>query len=62
MAKLAGEAMKAGALGFNIVKHKLAAFIVSAFFSGLSRCSCTNCSPCVSSGNTVMNMKRYWLG
>ncbi len=28
--------MQAGALGFNIVKHKLAAFVVSAFFSGLS--------------------------
>jgi branched-chain amino acid transport system permease protein len=30
------DAVQAGALGFNIVKHKLAAFIVSAFFSGLS--------------------------
>ena len=30
------DPMQAGALGFNIVKHKLAAFIVSAFFSGLS--------------------------
>jgi branched-chain amino acid transport system permease protein len=28
--------VQAGALGFNITKHKLAAFIVSAFFSGLS--------------------------
>jgi len=30
------DAVQAGALGFNIVKHKLAAFVVSAFFSGLS--------------------------
>jgi branched-chain amino acid transport system permease protein len=30
------DPIQAGALGFNIVKHKLAAFIVSAFFSGLS--------------------------
>jgi branched-chain amino acid transport system permease protein len=30
------DAMQAGALGFNVVKHKLAAFIVSAFFSGLA--------------------------
>src|SRR3954470_5729142 len=30
------DPMQAGALGFNIVKHKLAAFLVSAFFSGLS--------------------------
>jgi branched-chain amino acid transport system permease protein len=30
------DPVQAGALGFNIVKHKLAAFIVSAFFSGLS--------------------------
>lgn len=30
------DAVQAGALGFNIVKHKLFAFIVSAFFSGLS--------------------------
>ena len=28
--------MQAGALGFNVTKHKLAAFIVSAFFSGLA--------------------------
>ena len=28
--------VQAGALGFNIVKHKLAAFVVSAFLSGLS--------------------------
>ena len=28
--------MQAGALGFNVVKHKLVAFIVSAFFSGLA--------------------------
>ena len=27
---------QAGALGFNVIKHKLAAFCVSAFFSGLS--------------------------
>jgi len=30
------DAVQAGALGFNIVKHKLAAFLVSAFFSGLA--------------------------
>jgi branched-chain amino acid transport system permease protein len=30
------DPVQAGALGFNITKHKLAAFIVSAFFSGLS--------------------------
>jgi branched-chain amino acid transport system permease protein len=30
------DPVQAGALGFNIVKHKLAAFIVSAFFSGLA--------------------------
>lgn len=30
------DAVQAGALGFNVAKHKLAAFVVSAFFSGLS--------------------------
>ena len=30
------DAVQAGALGFNVTKHKLAAFIISAFFSGLS--------------------------
>ena len=30
------DAIQAGALGFNVAKHKLAAFIVSAFFSGLA--------------------------
>lgn len=30
------DPVQAGALGFNVVKHKLAAFIVSAFFSGLA--------------------------
>lgn len=30
------DPVQAGALGFNITKHKLAAFVVSAFFSGLS--------------------------
>jgi branched-chain amino acid transport system permease protein len=30
------DPVQAGALGFNVVKHKLAAFIISAFFSGLS--------------------------
>src|ERR1700721_2123879 len=30
------DPVQAGALGFNIVKHKPAAFVVSAFFSGLS--------------------------
>src|SRR5271168_5032612 len=30
------DPVQAGALGFNIVKHKLAAFLVSALFSGLS--------------------------
>jgi len=30
------DAVQAGALGFNLTKHKLAAFVVSAFFSGLA--------------------------
>ena len=30
------DAVQASALGFNVAKHKLAAFIVSAFFSGLA--------------------------
>ena len=30
------DAVQAGALGFNVAKHKLFAFIVSAFFSGLA--------------------------
>ncbi len=30
------DAIQAGALGFNVTKHKIAAFIISAFFSGLS--------------------------
>ena len=30
------DPIQAGALGFNVTKHKLAAFIVSAFFSGLA--------------------------
>jgi len=30
------DAVQAGALGFNVTKHKLAAFITSAFFSGLA--------------------------
>src|SRR5277367_2266665 len=30
------DPVQAGALGFNVTKHKLAAFIVSAFFSGLA--------------------------
>ena len=30
------DAVQAGALGFNVAKHKLAAFVVSAFFSGLA--------------------------
>lgn len=29
------DKIQAGALGFNVAKHKLAAFIISAFFSGL---------------------------
>lgn len=29
------DKVQAGALGFNVTKHKLAAFIISAFFSGL---------------------------
>jgi branched-chain amino acid transport system permease protein len=29
------DKVQAGALGFNVVKHKLAAFTISAFFSGL---------------------------
>src|ERR1700688_2394351 len=30
------DAVQAGALGFNVTKHKLTAFITSAFFSGLA--------------------------
>jgi branched-chain amino acid transport system permease protein len=30
------DAVQAGALGFNVVKHKLAAFVISALFSGLA--------------------------
>ena len=30
------DAVQAGALGFSVTKHKLAAFIISAFFSGLA--------------------------
>jgi branched-chain amino acid transport system permease protein len=30
------DPVQAGALGFNVAKHKLAAFCVSAFFSGLA--------------------------
>ncbi|GAC1332033.1 MAG: branched-chain amino acid ABC transporter permease [Beijerinckiaceae bacterium] len=30
------DAIEAGALGFNVTKHKLAAFCISAFFSGLA--------------------------
>ncbi|NPU12802.1 branched-chain amino acid ABC transporter permease [Bradyrhizobium sp. 83012] len=30
------DKVQAGALGFNVTKHKLAAFVVSAFFSGLA--------------------------
>jgi len=30
------DAIQAGALGFNVTKHKLTAFIISAFFSGLA--------------------------
>jgi branched-chain amino acid transport system permease protein len=30
------DALQAGALGFNVTKHKLFAFVVSAFFSGLA--------------------------
>jgi branched-chain amino acid transport system permease protein len=30
------DSVQAGALGFNVTKHKLFAFIVSAFFSGLA--------------------------
>ncbi len=30
------DAVQAGALGFNVTKHKLAAFVISAFFSGLA--------------------------
>jgi branched-chain amino acid transport system permease protein len=30
------DAMQAGALGFNVTKHKLFAFVISAFFSGLA--------------------------
>ncbi len=30
------DAVQAGALGFNVTKHKLTAFVISAFFSGLS--------------------------
>jgi branched-chain amino acid transport system permease protein len=30
------DAVQAGALGFNVTKHKLTAFIISAMFSGLA--------------------------
>jgi branched-chain amino acid transport system permease protein len=30
------DAVQAGALGFNVTKHKLVAFVISAFFSGLA--------------------------
>ncbi len=30
------DAVQTGALGFNVTKHKLTAFVISAFFSGLS--------------------------
>jgi len=30
------DAVQAGSLGFNVAKHKLAAFVVSAFFSGFA--------------------------
>lgn len=30
------DAVQAGALGFNVTKHKLAAFVISALFSGMS--------------------------
>jgi branched-chain amino acid transport system permease protein len=30
------DSVQAGALGFNVVKHKLFAFVVSAFFSGMA--------------------------
>src|SRR5579864_7387225 len=30
------DAVQAGALGFNVTKHKLTAFIISAFFSGMA--------------------------
>ncbi|HEY2526751.1 MAG TPA: branched-chain amino acid ABC transporter permease [Xanthobacteraceae bacterium] len=30
------DAVQAAALGFNVTKHKLAAFVISAFFSGLA--------------------------
>jgi branched-chain amino acid transport system permease protein len=30
------DPVQAGALGFNVTKHKLAAFTISAFFSGLA--------------------------
>ncbi len=30
------DAVQAGALGFNVTKHKIAAFTISAFFSGLA--------------------------
>jgi branched-chain amino acid transport system permease protein len=30
------DAVQAGALGFNVIKHKITAFVISAFFSGLA--------------------------
>lgn len=30
------DAVQAGALGFNVTKHKITAFVISAFFSGLA--------------------------
>jgi branched-chain amino acid transport system permease protein len=32
------DAIEAAALGFNVTKHKMAAFCISAFFSGLTGC------------------------
>ena len=36
------DAVEAAALGFNVTKHKLAAFAISALFSGVpARCWCS---------------------
>ena len=40
------DPVEAQALGFNVAKHKLAAFCVSALFSGLAaRCWCSTRAP-----------------
>ncbi len=47
------DPIEAGALGFNVAKHKLAAFCISAFFSGLAGALLIFYSGTVSVGNVV---------